>query len=190
MSEPVSKPNRIWWYVAAGAVVLWVLYLNLLLPGPRKPLENSGMSTPANYDWSLVDLQDQPVPFSKFKGKTVFLNFWATWCPPCVREMPSIDKLAKNPRLRGKNIEFVCASTDDSTETVRQYVVGKNWPMTILRASKIPSVFYSEGIPATCLIAPDGRIAAFQVGAADWSESRVVELLEKLSAQAPPTAAR
>ena len=74
------------------------------------------MSTPADYDWSPVDLNDQPVPFSRFKGKTVFLNFWATWCGPCVSEMPSIEELAKNPRLRDKNIAFVCVSRDVSTD--------------------------------------------------------------------------
>ena len=102
--------------------------------------------------------------------------------------MPSIDKLARNPRLQGKNIEFVCVSTDESTEAVRQYVAGKNWSMTILRTDKVPSVFYSDGIPATFVIAPDGRIAAFEVGAADWNEPHVVEFLEKLAA--PPGAAR
>ncbi len=71
------------------------------------------MSKPADYDWSLMDLDGQPVSFAKFKGKTVFLNIWATWCGPCVGEMPSIAKLARNPRLQDKNIEFVCVSTDD-----------------------------------------------------------------------------
>jgi hypothetical protein len=103
-----------------------------------------------------------------------------------VREMPSIDKLAKNPRLQGKNIEFVCASTDESTEVVRQYVAGKTWAMTFLRAGTVPSVFYTDGIPTTFVIAPDGRIAAFEVGAADWSQPHVVEFLEKLAAPASP----
>ena len=70
--------------------------------------------------------------FSRFKGKTVFLNIWATWCGPCVGEMPSIARLAENPRLKGKNIEFVCVSTDDSTDKVVRFLRGKNWPMTVL----------------------------------------------------------
>ena len=190
MSEPLTKPSRIWWYVLIGAAIFWALYLNFGLPGPRKLLENTGMSTPANYDWSLVDLNDQPVPFSRFKDKTIFLNIWATWCGPCLGEMPSIDKLARNPRLQGKNIEFICVSTDDSTEAVRRYVADKHWKMTVLRTGQFPSVFYSEGIPATFVIAPDGRIAGFEVGAADWDEPHVVEFLERLATHAPPAAAR
>jgi thiol-disulfide isomerase/thioredoxin len=190
MSEPVPKPSRIWWYVAIGFTVFWAVCLWLFPPRPLTSLENSGSSTPADYNWSLVDLNDQPVLFAKFKGKTVFLNLWATWCPPCRKEMPSIEKLARNPRLQGKNIEFVCVSTDTSTEAVREYVSGRNWPMTVLRASNVPSAFYSDGIPATFLIAADGRIAAIEQGPADWSEPHVVEFLEKLAAQAAPTAAR
>ena len=190
MSEPLPKPDRTWWYVAIGGAIIWALCLNFGLPGARKLLENTGMSTPANYDWSLVDLKDQPVPFSRFKDKTLFLNFWATWCGPCLREMPSIEKLARTPRLQMKNIEFVCVSVDASTEAVRQYVADKNWPMTILRTAQVPSVFQTEGIPATFVIAPDGRIAAFEVGAADWNEPHVVEFLEKLAPQPPPGAAR
>ena len=190
MSEPLPKLSRTWWYVGIGFVLFWALCLYLFLPPPRKLLENSGISTPANYDWSPVDLNDQPVPFAKFKDKTLFLNFWATWCGPCVGEMPSIDKLARNPRLQGKNIEFVCVSTDESTEAVRRYVAGKNWSMTILRTGQVPSVFLSEGLPTTIVVAPDGRIAAFEVGSADWSEPHVVEFLEKLAATAPPGPAR
>lgn len=133
MSDPSLKPGRAWMYLGIGFVVFWLVCLAVFLPGPANSLENTGMSTPASYDWSPVDMNDQPVPFSRFKGKTVFLNFWATWCPPCVREMPSIEELARNPRLRDKNIAFVCVSRDVSTELVRQYVADKNWPMTILR---------------------------------------------------------
>jgi thiol-disulfide isomerase/thioredoxin len=190
MSEPLAKPSRIWWYVAIGGTLFWAICLNIGLPGPRKLLENSGSSTPVNYDWSLVDLNDKPVLFSRFKDKTIFLNFWATWCGPCLREMPSIEKLARNPRLQGKNIEFVCVSVDRSTEVVRQYVADKNSPMTILRTADVPPVFQTEGIPATFVIAPDGRIAGSEVGAVDWNEPHVVEFLEKLAAHAPPGAAR
>ena len=146
------------------------------------------MSEPADYNWSLVDLNDQPVSFAKFKGKTVFLNFWATWCGPCVGEMPSIAKLARNPRLQGKNIEFVCVSTDESPRRFDGSCGKESWTMTFLRTDKIPAVFITDGIPATFLIAADGRIAATEVGAADWNEPHVVEFLEKLAG--PPKLAR
>ena len=141
------------------------------------------MSEPAAFDWTVLDLDDQPVPFARFKGKPVFLNFWATWCGPCVREMPSIDSLAKDTRLAGKSIEFVCVSTDDNSAVVRQFLKGKNFGMTFLRVrdGKVPPVFLTEGIPATFLIDPNGRIAATEIGSADWHTTEVVEFLAKLA---------
>ena len=186
-SSPPS-PKHLWFSLAVGFAAFWMFCLYYFVPVQRGPLENSSMSEPAEYNWTLLDLKDQPVPFSKFKGKTVFLNFWATWCPPCVREMPSIAKLMKNPRLRGMNIAFVCVSTDKEAETVRIFLEGVSWDMSFLRTEKIPAVFMTDGIPATFLIAPDGRIAATAVGAADWNEPHVVEFLEKLAG--PPKVAR
>jgi thiol-disulfide isomerase/thioredoxin len=177
-----TKPDRTWLLIGLGCAVFWVLYLVLL--GPRRPafLENSGMSQPAAYDWSLFDLNDEAVGFSRFKGKPVFLNIWATWCGPCVEEMPSIAGLAQAPTLQGKGIEFVCVSIDDSTDAVRHFLRGKTWTMTFLRADKLPGVFLTDGIPATFLIAPDGRIVAVEVGSAQWDVPRVVDYLAKLAA--------
>jgi thiol-disulfide isomerase/thioredoxin len=180
---PERKPTRILLYAALGFLVFWFTYLTFFGPKRTARLENSGTSQPAEYDWTVLDLDDQPVAFSKFKGKTIFLNFWATWCPPCIGEMPSIDALAKDPRLKGKSIEFLCVSIDQDAETVRSFLKGKDMGMTFLRAKdgKFPPVFHSEGIPTTFLIAADGRIAASEVGSADWHEPRVVEFLEKLA---------
>jgi thiol-disulfide isomerase/thioredoxin len=181
--ETQAKPSRILLFAALGFLAFWFAYLTFFPPKPSATLENSGMSEPARFDWTVLDLNDRPVEFSRFKGKPVFLNFWATWCGPCVHEMPSIDSLARDPRLAGKSIAFVCISVDDDAETVRQYVKSKNFGMTFLRVKdgKIPPVFYSEGIPATFLIAPDARIASVQVGAKDWHEPQVIEFMEKLS---------
>ena len=181
MTEAQPRPNLTWLYVAVGFALVWMICLKYFVPSRPNDLENSGMSEPADYNWTLVDLDEQAVSFAKFKGKTVFLNIWATWCGPCVGEMPSIAKLARDPRLRGKNIEFVCVSIDDSAETVRRFLVSKDWTMTILRTERIPTVFNSDGIPATFLIGPMARIAATRIGGADWNEPHVVTFLEKLA---------
>jgi hypothetical protein len=98
--------------------------------------------------------------------------------------MPSIDSLARDPRLAGKSIEFLCVSTDGDVKVVRDFLKSRKLGMTFLKVKdgKVPPVFLSDGIPATFLIAPDGRIAASQVGSADWHEENVVQFLEKLAA--------
>ncbi|MGP0067174.1 MAG: TlpA family protein disulfide reductase [Isosphaeraceae bacterium] len=176
---------------ALAFIIFWILYLIFL--GPRisvGDLERSGMRLPAAYDWTVRDLNDEPGQFSRFKGKTVFLNIWATWCGPCVMEMPSIARLAEDPRLQGKGIEFVCVSVDDSSDTVRRFLKDRSWRMTFLRAERLPGVFSTDGIPATFVIAPDGKIAAAQVGAEQWDNARVVAFLEKVSKIAPMPADR
>ncbi|HKI16728.1 MAG TPA: TlpA disulfide reductase family protein, partial [Isosphaeraceae bacterium] len=157
----------------------------LALFGPRRgaELENSGTGQPADFSWIVHDLNDRPVSFSTFQGKTIFLNIWATWCGPCVAELPSIARLARDPRLANKGVAFVCVSTDESSQAVSRFLKDKDWPMTFLRTEqgKIPPVFYSEGIPATFLIGSDGKIAAVQIGSVEWDEPRVVAFLEKLA---------
>ena len=183
MSGEKPHPDRSWLIIALVFVGFWIVYLAFFGPRNRPPsLEGSGINRPAEYGWSLEDLKQQPVRFSRFEGKTVFLNVWATWCGPCVGEMPSIARLAANPRLKGKNIEFVCVSVDDSAETVRHYVADQNWPMTVLHTRSLPPVFQTDGIPATFIIAPGGRIVAAEVGSSDWDRPEVVSFLEKTAA--------
>ncbi len=185
MADTKPRLDRTWLIIALVFLGFWVVYLTFFAPRNRRPLEDAGIDLPADYNWKLEDLSEQPVQFSRFKGKTVFLNIWATWCGPCVGEMPSIARLAENPRLKGKNIEFVCVSTDDSTDTVVRFVRDKNWPMTVLRAQSLPPVFLTEAIPATYIITPGGRIVAAEVGANDWDRTDVVAFLEKAAATKP-----
>jgi thiol-disulfide isomerase/thioredoxin len=182
MDNAKPKADRSWLIIALVFVLFWAVYLAFFGPGRVGPLEGTGLDRPADYDWALEDLSGQPVAFSGFKGKTVFLNIWATWCGPCVTEMPSIARLAENPRIKGKNIQFVCASTDEDLDSVRSFVQDKKWSMTILHARSLPPVFRTDGIPATFFIAPDGRIVAAQVGSSDWDDPQVVQLLEKTAA--------
>jgi thiol-disulfide isomerase/thioredoxin len=185
MADSKPRPDRSWLIIALVFLGFWVVYLSFFAPGNRRPLEGSGIDLPADYTWKLEDLTEQPVQFSRFKGKAVFLNIWATWCGPCVGEMPSIAKLAENPLLKSKNIEFVCVSTDDSVDTVVEFVRDKKWPMTVLHARSLPPVFLTDAIPATYIISPGGRIVAAEVGANDWNTADVVAFLEKTAAANP-----
>jgi thiol-disulfide isomerase/thioredoxin len=178
------RRDRTWLWVALAFLGFWVVYLTFFGPRNRRALEESGIDRPAEYNWTLEDLNEQPVRFTRFQGKTVFLNIWATWCGPCVREMPSIARLAANPRLKGQDIAFVCVSVDDSAAAVKSFIRGKDWPMTVLHATSLPPVFTTDGIPATFVISPAGRIVAAEVGASDWDGPDVVAFLEKTAGDA------
>ena len=187
-----TNSKHVWWIVGLCLVSAWCLYLYLY--GPSRTLappalEGTAMAQPADYDWAPTDLSGRPAPFDQFRGKPVFLNIWATWCPPCVAELPSIAKLAGKTQLEG--VAFVCVSIDQDAGTVRRFVEGKGWPMTILHVDpgSLPDVFTTQGIPATFLISPDGRIAASAIGSAEWDDHSVVTFLEKLSSVKPGASA-
>lgn len=187
MDEPRAKREPNWLIILGGLLALWLVLLRFLGPGPPSDFNVSERKAPADYDWTLHDLDGQPVSFSKYQGKAVFLNIWATWCGPCVREMPSIARLANSPRLKDKNIEFVCVSIDDSIEAPRRFVVGKEWPMTVLHASSLPRMFLTDGIPATFILSPDGNLVSTTIGGQEWDGENVVSELEKLVAIPPKT---
>ncbi len=179
---------RKWLLIGLGLTIAWVATLALLLPkgdgpGPAGPPTLEPPTGPArtSFAWPLRDLDDKAVNFDQFRGRPVFLNLWATWCGPCLEEMPSIARLAADPKVRAAGVAIVCVSADQSPEALRRYVAGKAWPMTVLRATALPAEFMTDGIPATFLIAPDGRIVARHVGAARWDDPSVVAALRDLA---------
>jgi thiol-disulfide isomerase/thioredoxin len=194
MTEANPESGRIWWILGILFVSGWCLYLRFFGPTTTRhsaapALEGTALSKPADYDWMLSDLDGRPVPFDRYRGKTVFLNVWATWCPPCVAELPSIARLARSAKL--ERVAFVCVAVDAHPEPVRRFLEGKDWPMTFLHAPQTPPAFTTTdgAIPATFVIEPDGLIAASAVGSADWDDPSVVAFLERLAGpEAAPAA--
>ncbi len=190
LPEPMPPPRndtRKWLLVGLAIVISWLIFVSLtsrlLKDGELAPpsLERSTSPRPAEFAWTLLDLDGKPVEFAQFKGKPILLNLWATWCGPCLKEMPSIAKLAASKELKGRNIAFVCVSTDESAEALRQFMKDQAWNVTVLRATSIPPAYQSEGIPATFLITPEGQIAAAELGAAQWDDPSVVAFLQKMA---------
>jgi thiol-disulfide isomerase/thioredoxin len=185
--QPPRNNTRIGMAIGLAVVIASVVFLatvgRVLKVGELEPpsLATLGITRPADFRWTLLDLDGKPVEFSSFQGRPILLNIWATWCGPCLQEMPSIANLAASEDLKGRGIVFLCVSTDDSAEALRQFMKGKDWKMTVLRATSIPPVFQTEGIPATFLIAPDGRIAAAEMNAAVWDDPSVVYFLQKMA---------
>ena len=178
---------QIWLYLVIGFGAFWVLYLMFFGPqGGGGGLSAPSLKPPASaarvaFDWQALDLDDHSVDFARFRGRVVFVNIWATWCPPCVAEMPSIANLASNPKL--KDIAFVCISTDSTTKPVLAFLRDKKWPMTILRATELPDSFATNAIPATFVLDRDGRVVVSEIGAAQWDDPTAVDFLARLAAQ-------
>jgi thiol-disulfide isomerase/thioredoxin len=185
--QPEPKRERTWLWVVLTFLVFWCAYLYFFSPRRRGGVADRSFQAgqPADYGWEFEDLNGQPVSLSKYRDKTIFLNVWATWCGPCVAELPSISRLAENPAL--KDVVFLCVSIDENPDSVRKFVKQQNsMAMTIVVSKgKVPAIFETDAIPTTFLIGPDGRIATREIGGQDWNDPQVVKQLQSL-AKTPP----
>ncbi len=121
-------------------------------------------------DFAAQDLQGRPVRFAAYRGKVVLLNFWATWCPPCRKEMPSMERLHRAYRSRGLVVLAVTAQDAAPLDEVRRFAVslGLTFPVWHDRESAAGRRYGIPGVPTSYLIAHDGQLAYRVLGEYDW----------------------
>lgn len=128
-----------------------------------------------DYSWELQDLDGKILQFSDVKGKLVMVNFWATWCPPCVAEMPSIQKLYNDYKDK---MVFVLVSNEDP-KVIQDFIDKEGYTFPIYQQrTKSPKVFESSAIPATFVLDKKGGIAIKKTGAADWNSEKIRKFLD------------
>lgn len=135
----------------------------------------------AGAGFKMVNLDGKTVSFESLKGKVVFLNIWATWCPPCIAEMPNIHSLYK--KMDPNKIAFVMLSVDEAgMAKVKKFIDKKGYSFPVyLPASPFPQEFYSTAIPTTFIISTEGKIVAKQEGMAEYDTKEVRAFLEGLT---------
>ena len=192
-------------YLGIGAGIVITIFVSLLLivyymfswwfPGRnifsgKTPLEKektleSRLEAPsfpsttlADYGWTVQSLDGQDFKMADVRGKVVFLNFWATWCPPCIAEMPSIQHL--HEKLKDEGVVFVCVSNEE-TSKVSRFVKerGFTFPIYTMHGAP-PGVFKTPGIPATFILSRDGKIAFRHVGSAKWDDEKSIDFMKGL----------
>ena len=133
----------------------------------------------ANYNLPLLTISEKQTSLNSFKGKTIFLNFWATWCPPCIAEMPNIQALYDE--IDSDNIEFIMVSLDEDYSKAQKFIQKKNYtlPIYFLNGRK-PGVYNSTVVPTTYVISPEGEIVLERRGMADYHSEKFKSFLEKL----------
>ncbi len=138
----------------------------------------------ADLNLKFKDLNGKEYLLNDFLGKTVVLNIWATWCAPCVAELPSLARLASKYSSNTK-VEVICLS-DESIQTIKskETVDGIKAPIFSYEGHKLPKDFEKDGIPATFIICPEGRIAFSHVGSADWDDASVISFIDNLTRSA------
>jgi cytochrome c biogenesis protein CcmG/thiol:disulfide interchange protein DsbE len=161
--------NRVLFRLAIIVAVAAALYLFSRYKFSNTELETRASRKPAP-ELSLQDLNGQRLSLSQYKGKVVLLNFWATWCDPCRREIPRFVDLQK--KYGNQGFQIVGVSLDDDAKAVppfyQQYKM--NYPVAVGNEKVAESFGNILGLPVNLLIDRDGRIAARHLGEADISQ--------------------
>ena len=130
-------------------------------------------------DFTLQDT-DRKISLSQLRGKVVVLNFWATWCPPCVEEMPSLVQMQQ--RMKNKNVSVLAVSVDVDENAYRKFL--KDYKVDLLTVrdpdQKSNNLYGTFKFPETYVIDRNGVMRRKFIGPVDWSQPEIVEFLSKL----------
>jgi thiol-disulfide isomerase/thioredoxin len=131
-------------------------------------------------DFTLQDLAGRETSLSAFRGKVVFLNFWATWCGPCTAEIPSMEQLYTE--LKDQGFTIVAVNSQESAEQVSAFVqeVGMSFPVLLDSAGKAGATYTVRAIPTTYIIDPQGSIRGRMVGTREWYTPQIISLVKDL----------
>ena len=133
-------------------------------------------------DFSVKDLSGAEVKLSSLKGQVVMVNFWATWCPPCKEEIPSMMKLDKS--MAGKPFKMLAISIDEGgKEAVAAYFKksGLSLPAYLDTDAKVSQLYGTTGVPETFIVDKTGKIQKKIVGGMDWSSPDVIAFMDELT---------
>jgi thiol-disulfide isomerase/thioredoxin len=128
----------------------------------------------------LYTLDGHSANLGQFRGKVVLVNMWASWCPPCLAEMPGIQSLYQ--KVDTTKVAFVLISLDENQNKARALLKRKHYTMPIFfPTGPLPVPFNSSSIPYTVIITPQGRVADSHSGMADYDTPEFKAALEKLA---------
>ena len=157
------------------------LLILIAILGVPLVLTNVGVANEKAPDFSLPSIKGSLYKLSNLQGKVVIINFWATWCVPCLEEMPALDIL--NKRYRDKGLVILGISIDRKKETVEEFL-SKNpvsYPILLDQKGEVFVNKYTvKGLPATYLIDRDGHIVEQYIGKKDFTSREFTDLIKRL----------
>ncbi len=181
-------------FAIATDILFWGLIILLIIPTTRVSVSSffirltsfapSGLSVDKQYtisdntrQWQVTDMSGNTVNFSDQLDKPIFINMWATWCPPCRAELPGIQKLYEK---YGKKVNFLLL-TDEPSAKVKAFARKYHFEnLPFYRYRYVPKDFSSNSIPSTFIISKKGKVVLTKKGAARWDSDKVKKLLDNL----------
>jgi peroxiredoxin len=179
--------------VLVAGLILVTMFLVVWLQSAKYEPLTVGKAAP---DFQLPDLNDKEIRLSDYRGKVVFLNFWATWCKPCREEMPSMEVLYKNFEKDGLVILAVSIDRVTTKKEIPPFVKGLNltFPVLVDSWGQTDKRYKLMGVPETYIIDREGTLREKVIGPRDWTRLDNLQILTQLikqgskSAQSGPAA--
>jgi peroxiredoxin len=158
---------------------LYFIFFADTRPGPR--LDVGPKISVAAQDFELPTLSGVYVRLSDYRGKVVFLNIWATWCPPCREEMPSMESLYR--RLKGRDFEMLAVSIDrEGDKVVRPFAAkyGIMFPVLLDPDNKTSRLYGLSGVPESFIIDKNGVVINKIIGAQNWVKKEWLDYFDRI----------
>jgi peroxiredoxin len=134
-------------------------------------------------DFELMDTDGRLHRLSDYRGKTVILNFWTTWCPPCREEIPSMNRAWR--QLGQEDVVILAVNMGEDEDTIFVFTADypAEFPLLLDRDGAVIAQWPVKGLPTTYVIAPDGSIAYRPIGGRNWDDSDIMDTLRALQKQ-------
>lgn len=168
---------------AKGLLIEGLMKVGLFQPDvPKKEIANTPNNSKIVQSILFQNATGEVTDLADLKGKIVFINFWATWCPPCIAEMPTINNLAKKYKDNSSFV-FLMVDMDSNLKKSQQFMDRGGFSLMPLKpASAIPPMFFENSLPTTVVLDKNGAIVFRHEGAADYENKKFTEFLENLLA--------
>ena len=124
----------------------------------------------------LKDLTDHEIDLSQFKGKTVFINYWATWCKPCLQEMPSIE--SAQAVLKNKNVVFLLASNEEPDQ-IKRFLKKHSYTFQYVHLENMEDLGI-QALPTTHIFNTEGKLKFSETGSRKWDDTASLDLITKI----------
>lgn len=153
------------------------ILINRLISFSPSTISEKEQQTLPTYNWELKDLKGEISNFSQSENKVSIVNIWATWCPPCLAEMPSLQELYNE---YGDKVDFYFVASDKE-EKVIKFLAKEGYELPVyFYHGIIPSSLETNSLPTTYLLDKKGKIIINKKGSADWNSKSVKKLLDKI----------
>lgn len=173
-------------YGMSKKIVIELLFASLVLAAgilfavrhrPKGPLA-IGQSAP---DFTLSSLAEKPISLHDYRRQVVVLNFWATWCPPCVQETPSLEKFSAE--MRNHHVAVIGVSVDQDKGALEKFVGDYHLSFPIARDpdQALASRYGTSQFPETYILDREGNLAEKVIGAIDWGDPRMISFVQTLA---------